>query len=43
MTPNSYKLIKLNGFIPIPPNTQLAASIFVLGTTIIIAVIKELL
>lgn len=43
MAPNSYKLIKLNGFILIPPNQQLAALLFVLIAIATITLFKELL
>ena len=43
MIPNSYKLIRLNGFIPIPPNLQLMALLFVLIVITIITLFKEIL
>lgn len=42
MTPNSYKLIKFDGFISIPPDIQLAAIIFALVSTTIILLVKDI-
>ena len=43
MIPNSYKKLKLNGFIPIPPELQFLALLFVLVATATIILLKELL
>ena len=43
MIPNSYKLIRLNGFIPIPPDLQFKALLFVIFATVAIILLKEVL
>ena len=43
MIPSSYKQIRLNGFIPIPPDLQLKALLFVIFATVAIILLKEIL
>lgn len=43
MIPPSYKLIRLNGFIPIPPDLQFKALLFVIFATVAIILLKEVL